>query len=217
MSAEIPMMDLSWPLNPNHKCRFYVERGWESRWLLSVSFSNKDESLYVTPLYAREYVVQSIGGGARTSFAHDPGANFHLSFHESGVVNLTTSQANARLRKELSGKVEVRHIVTFQINSVDEFPIATLEQINNRKGGYMYLPIVGFQPAPLMLTVYCAKQAAGWSPPRLGNSMMLRYQAAMRGKDYGVHFVVWQDLEMPKGEGDLGLQFGGEDDSFYGV
>ena len=218
MSTEMSILNLSWPWNPNHKYRFYATGpGIGSRWLFTIRFSNVDQSIYVIPLYEREYIVQSTGDGARTSFRHRPGTDFHLSLHESGVVNLTTGEATARLRKELSDKGEVRHIVTFQINATDNLPIATLEEINNPKGGHLPMAIVGFPTAPLMLTVYCAKETAEWSPRSLGNTMMIHYKTLMRGKDYNFHFVQWQHLAMPKGEGDLGIQFGGEDDSFYGV
>ena len=188
----------------------------QMRWLITIRFSNKDQSIYLTPLYEREYVVRSVGDES-TSFAHHPRADFHLSLHQSGVVNLTTSEANARRRNELAVKSDVRHVLTFQINSTDNLPLATLDDINNPKGGHLYLPIVGFPIAPLMLTVYCAKESANWSPPALGNSMMIHYKTAMRSKDYNFHFVQWQDLRMSKGEGDVAMQYGGEDDSFYGV
>lgn len=47
--------------------------------------------------------------------------------------------------------------------------------------------------------------------------MMMHYETKMRDKDYSFHFVQWQELAMPKGTGDIELQFGGENDSFYGL
>lgn len=189
----------------------------QQRWLITVRFSNKDQSIYLTPLYEREYVVQSIGKDEPTWFPHRPGADFHLSLHESGVVNLTTSEARVRLRKELTKTRDVRHVLTIQINSTDNLPLATLDEINDPKGGDLYLPIVGFPTAPLMLTMYCAKESANWSPPALGNSMMMHYKTLMRGKEYNFHFVQWQYLRMSKGDGDVAIQFGKEGDGFHGV
>lgn len=218
MSTEMPIMNLSWQWNAKRKYKFYVlgAKG-EYRRFLRVWFSKTDQSIYAQPLYERNFVVQTTVDGTLSSVEHRAGLDFHLSLHESGVVNLSTSDDSVRLRKELSGTSEVRHIVTIQINSIGDLPVATQEEINNPKQRYLHLPISGFPTAPLMLTVYCAKETANWSPPSLGNSMMIHYKTLMRGKDYNFHFVQWQDLAMPKGEGDIGIQFGGENDGFYGV
>ena len=129
--------------------------------------------------------------------------------------------ASARGRRckilELSAKKDVRHVVTFQINSIENLPTATLEEINKPKGGHLYLPVVGFPSAPLMLTVYCTRENTGWSPPGMGNTIMNHYKTKMAGKDYNFHFVNWQNLAMQKGEGNIALQFGGADDAFYGL
>ncbi len=218
MEINIPVMTLVWPWNPNHKYRFYaIGENEAPRWLLTVRFSNKDQSIYVTPLYDRAYSVQSVGSGKRTCYRHRLGADFHLSLHESGVVNLTTSETQEKLREQLDAKKNVRQVVTFKINSIENFPTANLEEINKPKGGRLYLPVVGFLSAPLMLTVYCVRESTDWSPPGMGNTMMNHYKTKMPGKDYNFHFVVWQDLRMLKGEGDIALQFAGEDDTFYGL
>ncbi len=218
MGSNIPMMTTEWPWNPNHKYKFYVLGVvGPHRWLLTVWFSNKDQSVYVKPEYTREFAVQLVGSGQRKSYRHRPGADFHLSLHETGAVKLTTSETQTFLREELSAKKDVRHVVTFQINSIENFPTANLEEINKPKGGYLYLPVVGFPSAPLMLTAYCVRESTDWSPPSMGNTMMNHYKTKMTGKDYNFHFVVWQNLGMQKGEGDIALQFGGEDDTFYGL
>ena len=218
MDSNIPVMTLEWPWNPNHKYKFHV-LGVDRvhRWLLTVWFSNKDQSVYVMPEYKREYSVQWVGSGQRGSHRHRPGADFHLSLHETGAVKLTTSETQTFLREELSAKKDVRHVVTFQINSIENLPTATLEEINSPKGGHLYLPLGGFPSVPLMLTVYCAKESTNWSPPGIGNTMMIHYKTKMAGKDYNFHFVDWQNRAMQKGEGDIALQFGGADDALYGL
>lgn len=218
MNNEIPVLTTSWPWNPNHRYRFYViGLDHVPRWLFTIRFSNKDQSLYLTPLYEREYSVQSMGSGQDTHFKQSPGSDFHLSLHESGIVNLTTSDGRVRLREHLEPKQDVRHVVTFQINSTKNLPATTLEKINNPKGAHLYLPIVGLPVAPLMLTVYCAKEDANWSPPSLGNTMMTHYKTEMKAKDYNFHFIQWQDLVMQKGVGDIALSFGGNNDSLYNL
>jgi hypothetical protein len=218
MDNKIPGMTVSWPWNPNHWVRFYV-MGLDQvpRWLLTIKFSNKDQSIFVTPLYDREYAVQSFGSGQNAQFKHRQGSDFHLSLHESGVVNLTTSDARARLREQVDVKKDVRHVAIFQINCIENLPATTLEEINNPKGGHFYLPIVGFPSVPLMLTVCCGKESANWSSPGMGNAMIMHYKTKMKGKDYDFHFVQWQNLAMPKGTGDVDLKFGGDDDNFYGL
>ncbi len=216
MDKKIPVLNLSWPWNPNHRYRFYViGLDHVPRWLFTIRFSNKDQSLYVTPLYEREYAVHWVRSRQDAQFRLCPGSDFHLSLHESGVVNLTTSDARARLRKHLKLKQDVRHVATFQINSIENLPATTLEEINKPKGGHLYLPIVGFPVAPFMLTVYCAKEDANWSPRGLGNAMMMHYKTKMNAKDFNFHFVQWQNLAMRKGTGDIALTFGGDNDSLY--
>lgn len=218
MDKKILTMTASWPWNPNHRYRFYVMgEDLVARWLFTVRFSNRDQSIYITPLYEKEYAVQSLEWEERTLFHHRPGADFHLSLHESGVVNVTTSDKRARLRHQVNVRADVRHVVTFQINSITNLPIAPLDEINSPRGGHLHLPIVGFPNAPLMLTVYCSKKDTEWTAPALGNSMMMHYKTEMKGKSYNFSFVQWQDLNMSRGEGDIALQFGGENDTFYGV
>lgn len=188
------------------------------RWLIAVRFSNKDQSIYITPLYDQEYTVLSLSEEEKRSFRHRPGADFHLSLHESGIVNLTTSDEGARLRKQVSAGRDVRHVVTFQINSIEHLPETTLEEVNRPKDGHLYLAIPAFVPlAPMMLSVFCAKDSAGWQPPGMGNIIQVDYKTRLKGKDYSFHFVQWQDLRMKRGETDIALQFGGKDDRFFGV
>ena len=216
MDKKIPVLTVSWPWNPNHRYRFYVfGLDHVPRWLFTIRFSNRDQSIYMTPLYEREYAVQSVGSEQDAQFRHRPGSDFHLSLHESGVVNLTTSDARVRLREQQKPNQDVRHVATFQINSIENLPATTLDEINNPKGGHLYLPIVGLPVAPLMLTVYCAKEDANWSPGGLGDAMMMHYKTKMKAKDFNFHFVQWQNLAMPKGPGDISLTFGWDNDSPY--
>lgn len=209
----IPGMTLTWPWNWNHTYTFYANDGvTPPRRLINVRFSEGDQSVYMMPLYEREFVVQSFGkdGKKAKQFTHRPGGDFHLSMHDSGIVNLTTSEGEARLVREVRERKGARHVATFQINSTDNFPVASLDEIENPKGKHMNLPLLGSPIAPRMLTVYSVKESANWLLPSLGNSAIIDYKSIMRGKDYNFHFVLWQNQQMPKGDGDIAMWFGGE-------
>lgn len=210
----VPGMTVTWPWNPNHRYRIYTcSPEGVFRRLFAVRFSNKDQSIYLTPLCEGEFSFQSSPSGVIQGQYH-PGLDVYISLHESGVVNVTTTDERKRVRERLDLVTDVRHVVTLQFNSLERFPEATLEEVNLPKGGHLNLPMMVIPDAPVMLTVVCAKEAAGWSPPRMGDTFMLHYKSMMKGKDYNVHFIQWQDTRMPKGMGDIGIRFGRSDDNF---
>lgn len=212
-----PGMTLEWPWNPNHKFKFYTLDGDKIRWLFRIAFSNKDQSLYLIPLYDRDFVIRSLTSNPVEDSTHKQGQNFKLSLHESGVVNLTTSSGSVRIRDTLDTKHPVRQVATLQINSTDNLPTASLEEINSPQGGYLYLPVFGFPRIPIMLSMLCSEAKADWSPPGVGNVMNINYKTRMKDKAHFFHFVVWQDGAMSQGEGDIGLSWGDQYNSLFGL
>jgi hypothetical protein len=202
MANSVPYLSVTWEWNSNHRYRFYVFTGLgDCVRLFTVRFSNKDQSVYLSPSF--------IGA--------TKGADFHLSIHESGIVNLTHADSSHRVKKNTQEAAPLRHVATFQLNQLELFEAATHEEFNNPKSGHNHVPIVGFGTSPIMLTTYCVEKGSDWSPPLLGNSHMVHYKSEMKGKNYNFEFVIWQDLEMPFGQGSMAVQFGGENDGFYGV
>jgi len=220
MSDGIPRMTVEWPWNPGHAYRLYVVGSAEKcRRLFRFWFSKKDQSLYLMPLYDREFTVQTLGPGEPAAYAHCPGPkkDFHLSLHERGVVKLTTCSAQPILREVVYEGSDVRHLATFQINTVENLPKASLDEFNKPKKDQLNVPIPALPGAPVMITAYCVKETANWSPPVLGNAFMLHYKTKMIGKDHNFHFVVWQELAMAKGAEDIALQLGKEGDAYCGL
>jgi hypothetical protein len=212
----VPALRVEWPWNPNHKYRVYASRPTgDCRWLLTVRFSNKDQSLYLAPHYNGPVAIQAAKSGKLAQGESAPGVDLHLSLHESGIVNLTTNMGRTCLHEDLHPEANVRHVATLQFNSVDAFPEATLEDINTPRGGHLHIPLMAVAFAPIMLTIVCAKESANWNSPGLGNTMMMHIKTKMNGKDYNFHFVQWQDVRMPKGDGDIGMKFGGEIADLY--
>lgn len=206
MADVFPWLRVSWPWNPNHRYRLYMmDAASTFRRMMTVRSSNKDASIYLTPLYEREYSVQSADGNI--SLGHRPGADFHLSLHETGVVNLTTSEGQVRLRGPLSVDKDPLHVATLQINSLESFPEASLEEINRPKGQHLKIPMFGFPGCPMMLSVYVVRDVTTWNMPILGNAFMIDYETTLTNGQYVFHFIQWQQLGMPPGRGDVALQF----------
>ena len=218
MSNGIPIMLVEWPWDPGHAYRLYVIGTEEKcRRLFRIWFSKNDQSLYLMPLYNRKFTVQTLGSEEPKAYTHCPGKDFHLSLHERGVVRLTTSNEKPILRHVVYEGGDVRHLATFQINTVESLPETSLDEFNKPKRNQLNVPIPALPVAPVMITTYCVKETTDWSPPVLGNAFMLHYKTKMIGKDHNFHFVVWQELAMTKGAGDIALQLGQEGDAYCGL
>ena len=67
----VPVMTVEWPWNPNHKIKFHaIGVDPESRWLFRITFTNKDQSLYLTPLYDRDFVIQTMSSNPPEDHHH---------------------------------------------------------------------------------------------------------------------------------------------------
>ncbi len=216
MCIKVPRMRITIKWQPKHEIKFYTtDNRLEFRWLFKIKFSNKDHSLLFFPFSNSDYSIESIKDDLRHSLQCRRGGNIYISLHESGVVNIHTSDPTHRQRMQLNKKTDIRHVATVQFNSIVNLPSATIDEVNAHKKNQQHFPLNGFPHAPVMCTIYCIKKELEWSPPVLGNAMMLHYEIIMPGKAYDFHFVAWQNLNMPKGEGVLAFQFGGENDQFY--
>jgi hypothetical protein len=207
---EIPFLDISIRrFNPNHRYRFYLIEPTESfRWLFTVRFSNKDQSLYLTPHFTTAYSVQVIESDGIQTYKCAPEGDYHLSIHESGAINFTFLANKIRLREPLDRKEPMRKALTMAISQYENLKLATLEEINKPKGQHVYLPIIGISfHNPIFLSVFCVANYCEWSVPPLGNTFNMRYATRFEGKDYSYYFVVWQDTNIQNYTGDLAFSW----------
>ena len=201
----VPFLNLSWPWNAKHPICFHLMDATATfRRFLTVGFSNKDASIYLMPAYEDEYSVQSMDGSV--SLRHQRGKKFRISLHPSGVVNLHTSERQPRLRGPLSIKRDPLHVVTLQINQQENLPEASIAEFNSPNGGHLNLPMFGFPTCPMMLSVFVVCDNERWNTPHLGNKLLADYETRLTNGRHVFHFVQWQQSDMPRGVGDIGLQ-----------
>lgn len=206
---EIPFLHLTTDLKANQKYRFYSINGHDFHWLLKFWFSKADQSLYLMPMYDNDFSVMTIEKGVRNIFEHKVGHDFHLSLHnKTGVINLTTSDGQDRLRHELDKGVPVQKVTTILISTIEKFPKTTQEEINNPKKRNIYLPLMGIHPhAPIALTIYCVEKDVEFKVPEHGNTFQIIYSTELINNDYVFHFVLWQDTRLEKQLGDVAMQW----------
>jgi hypothetical protein len=218
MDMTIPGMTAEWPWHPKHKIKFYaIGLDHEFRWLFRISFAKKDQSLYLTLLTDEDIVTRAKGSIPTSDRLHRSGDDFHLLLHESGIVNMTDSSGKPRVQGAVVKANPVRHIATLQFNSINNMPVASMDEINNPPNGYIFVPVAGFPGAPIMLSILCSTAEAAWSPPGVGNTMNLHYKTRMTGKAHYFHFVTWQNLAMSRGEGDIGILYGEKGNARFGL
>ena len=85
--------------NPNHRYRFLVWSPPEQRWLAGLAFAKGDDSIYLAPHLQRQYTLTGHDSrGSDFAIAVEPYQDLHVSFHESGAVNLTAAGRRIELR-----------------------------------------------------------------------------------------------------------------------
>jgi hypothetical protein len=200
--------------NPNHKYRFYVVAPpFGFHWLMTVWFTNKDQSIYIKPHFRDRYTVHLAKDEGTTDYECEPEGDYHLSLHKSGVVNFTFVDKKERLREPIKQRAPARKVLTMAINRYDRLQPASVEEINAPRGQHKYLPIVGISPrSPIWLTIYCVDNDCEWNVPALGNTVQLHYETKLKEKNYSYHFVVWQDTNLPMQAGDLAISWKHEPD-----
>ena len=58
----------------------------------------------------------------------------------------------------------------------------------------------------MMLSVFVVRDNEKWNMPPLGNVFIIDHETRLTNGRHVFHFVQWQQRDMPKGVGDVGLQ-----------
>jgi hypothetical protein len=192
--------------NPNHKYRFLVWVPPEQRWLAHLAFAKGDDSIYLAPHLQRQYTLTGHDcGGSDFAIVVEPHHDLHVSFHESGAVNLT---AGGR-RIELRGKEPTAphpHILAVGIKDPSGLTATTDEKINALPKRYSVLPVTGFlHPGPVYLSIFRVSMSEQWQMPGLSDTFQMHFECLVREKKVKYEFVVWQNAGLPQFAGQVAI------------
>ena len=195
-------------LNANHSYRLVlIDGSTEMRWLMRLRFSNKDKSIYFSPLLEEKFKILFPNNDA-DDIVSEVSGDYHLSIHESRVINFTSPDNKIRLRHDIRPDEHIEKITTLGISNISKLPICTDDEFNKPKGGQQYLPVVGAtQIAPIFVTFFCINTDVEWENPIFGNTFSIGYKLIFPKKGYQFYMVVWQDTRIQKINGDIGFQW----------
>ena len=189
------------------------------RWLHTLGFARSDQSVYIIPTFTEGFMSESVA--LRQVFHHQPGqgSDYHLSLHETGMVNLSSGRTRTCLRASDPGPLPaVRHLATCQVNSIEHLPAADTDEVERGKRRYTYFPAFLGLPvamAPFMLSIFVAKNDLGWEPPLLGDALGM-HLVVQPQRDWDFHFLTWQQSNVPRGRAEIAIQFGTPGDGMVG-
>ena len=106
MDISFQRVNLTEPIQRNHKIRFIALpvppiESEQAKQCFTLRFSNKDNSLYLCPslILDMSFETEAISEKSTGKFRHKSSVGNHISFHESGVVNLTVGREKLRIRE----------------------------------------------------------------------------------------------------------------------
>jgi hypothetical protein len=194
--------------NPNHKIRF-VAFGNPPCHLFDLASAVGDDSFYLAPLLSRPITVHRAGGFAGlVEVAGGPSHQIHLSFHESGAVNLHIGNSNLRVRSKLAGRAASGLVVRLAFGSLDVFRHVPFDKLVSVPGGTTPVPVPGFWgAAPVCIDVYQVDLTTPWTTPVLGDTIQIDACVKLKRKASAYHFLMWQHTQAKPQGADLTVYF----------
>ena len=190
-------------LNPNHKYRMALMSPLSRHWLAELGVVRADESVYLMPLINRPCTF-TVGGSSRDRTRQvSPSTGMHVSFHDSGAINVYLGEERVPLRSPTGTRTALGQLFTIVVNSTDSLAEATVDQINNSPARKRVLPLIAsWSPEPVGITVYRSDASSNWIAPTLADLVQASVHLPVCGKAVQYHVVVWQrrSLQTPPGE-----------------
>jgi len=207
---EIPFMNVT--LNnqdANHKYRLaLIDGSPQIHWLIRIRFSNKDRSIYFSPIFKQEFIVRFPNQIEIEETTYNPEGDFHLSIHESRVVNFTSPEGQVRLRQAIDPSRRISKIVTMGVSSTSGLSSCSLDEFSNPEKNYLYLPVVGFLiQAPIFVTFFYIETGEEGPPSVQGDLFNIIYKLVFPKKGYEFCMVVWQDSKAEPFGGEIAFQW----------
>jgi hypothetical protein len=143
----------------------------------------------------------------RFSIEWSPEREIHVSLHESGVVSITTGEANYRLRA--AHKRSRLEIVTLGIKEPTGLRVAVDEEVNSLPARYKVVPAPGFfMLSPVFVTIFRVRTPDKWEVPHLSQTRQTQVGFKPGGTETRYEPVVGQNPNIPKFPGDIAFSPG---------
>jgi len=212
MSESVPYVSLTVDaFNPNHRLRF-LGLADPTRYLFDLATAVGDDSFYLAPKFERPTTVSDQNNRLPTGGIEvPPDGDFHVSFHQSGAVNLHLLGSRRLLRPAGAGRGQSGLAARLVFNSTALFRSASSDEINSLPGRYTVIPVVGLRDSlPVCVDLYQAPRPQPWVMPRLADVFQLHAQVRPERKDSDYHFIVWQHTRAKRPKGDLAIYYAPE-------
>ncbi len=179
--------------NPNHRVRF-ISLTEPTCYLFDLSTAVADDSFYLAPKLRQPITIQITDQeGQAISAAAAPTEDVHLSFHDSGAVNLHAGGSRYTMRPPGAGRGANGLAARLVFNSVTLFRPASLDEINSLAKKYTQIPVAGFWELwPICLDIYQVDAGAEWVMPGLADTFQIHVCVKPQRKHSVYHFLVWQ-------------------------
>jgi hypothetical protein len=193
-------------LNPNHKYRMLLTAPPALHWLAELGVVKSDESVYLMPLVDRSARVAVLDSSKSKSYEFSPNSGMHISFHESGAINLFLGEDKLALRTPASTRSAIGPLFAIAVNSTAILAPATVGEINRLPARKRALPIMGGPwLAPVVLTVFRSAVGSAWTAPALADLSQVNVHLPVRDKSVRYHVVVWQNRRFKAPPGDIAI------------
>lgn len=208
VEASVPALSLTVTnFNPNHKYRFLMLMP-SLRWLVELAFAGRDDSIYLAPRVQQDYMLVGRDSDENPfEISVSPSQDLHLSLHDSGIVNLTAARRRIKIRHQ---PPDARHglLVTLGIKDSKGLQRATQNEVNSLPARYSVLPVAGLPHAgPVYFTIFRVPAGPPWAMPRMSDTLQMRFECVLRGKNVKYEFVVWQNASIAPWPGDVAISF----------
>jgi hypothetical protein len=209
-TREVPVLTFTVSnFNPNHRVRFVGFSIPTIRYLFDLSSAVGDDSFYLAPKFVMDAVISGQQPGQAPLIKKaGPGDELHLSFHESGAVNLHVAGVRTVLRSDDTGRGPQGLTLRLVFSSLRLFEEASIADFNALPKRYTSVPVTGFwEQHPVCLDIYQWNRHEPWSMPHLADIFQVhaRIQPNRKASDY--HFLVWQHTKAERYPADLALLY----------
>jgi len=193
-------------LNPNHKYRMLLTAPPSLHWLAELGVVKSDESVYLMPLVDRPATVSVLDSSKSMSYELLPNSGAHVSFHESGAINVFLGKDKLALRSPGGKRSAIGPLFAIAVNSTAILAPATVGEINDMPARKRALPIMGSPwPGPVVLTVFRSAVSSAWTAPALADLSQVNVHLPVRDKSVRYHVVVWQNQRFKAPPGDIAI------------
>jgi len=205
LGRRVPVLSLTvGKFNPNHRVRFLTS--WPStRFLFDLSTAVGDDSFYLAPKLAQETSIQEPDpNGGTVTRTVPPAGDVHLSFHESGAVNIHTGGIRRLLRPGGAGRGPHGLAVRLVFNRLTLFQPAPDEDANTLPKRYTPISVTSpWEKYPLCLDIYQVGRNDEWTMPSLADLFQFHVRLQPERKQSDYHFLVWQHTRSKQHPADL--------------